>query len=43
MGKKCENCSKELENQHLTHCSDKCLFESIKNYKKFVPKKSEKA
>jgi len=42
MGKKCENCGKELENQRHTHCSDKCIFESIKNSKKFVPKKSVK-
>jgi len=43
MGKKCKNCGKELEDQHLTHCSDKCIYESIKNSKKFVPKKSGKA
>jgi len=43
MGKKCENCGKELEDQRQTHCSDKCILESIKNSKKFVPKKSVKA
>ncbi len=39
MVKKCENCGKELESQNLTHCSNNCLFESIKNAKRFVPKK----
>ena len=39
MTKKCEVCGKKLSNDTLTHCSDKCLFESIKNSKKFVPKK----
>ena len=38
MGKKCKNCGKELKDPRLTHCSDKCLFESIKNSKKFRPK-----
>ena len=33
MGKKCENCGKKLENGRLTHCSDKCIFESVKKCK----------
>jgi len=37
MREKCENCGKELEDPRLTHCSDKCVFEGIKNSKKFVP------
>lgn len=41
--KKCEECSKELENPLSTHCSDKCLFETVKNSKKFVSKSSKKA
>lgn len=40
--KKCGVCGKELENPLSTHCSDKCLFETIKNSKKFVPKRSKK-
>jgi hypothetical protein len=38
MSKKCENCGKKLEKRRLTHCSEKCIFESIKNSKKFSPK-----
>jgi len=34
MGKKCENCGKELEDPRLTHCSNNCLFEIIKNSEK---------
>ncbi len=38
MTAKCEVCGKELGNDQSTHCSEKCLFESIKNSQKFVPK-----
>ena len=41
--KKCGVCGKELENPLSTHCSDKCLFKTIKNSKKFVPKRSKKS
>ena len=33
MGKKCENCGKELKNERQTYCSDKCIFESVKKCK----------
>jgi len=35
--KKCENCGKVLDNYLITHCSDKCLFESIKKSREFMP------
>lgn len=35
LNKKCEVCGKEIQDPHATHCSDKCLFESIKNTKPF--------
>ncbi len=31
MGEKCHNCDKEMDYPWLTHCSDECLFEGIKN------------
>jgi len=34
--KKCENCGKVLDNSLVTHCSDKCLFESIKKSREFM-------
>ena len=34
--KKCENCGKVLDNSLITHCSDKCLFESIKKSREFM-------
>ena len=42
MGEKCENCGKKLENGRLTHCSNKCIYESVKKSKKFIPSKSVK-
>ncbi|MGB9124712.1 MAG: hypothetical protein WA833_00215 [Nitrosotalea sp.] len=33
---KCENCGKPLESSLYTHCSDKCLFDSIKNSQPFA-------
>ena len=38
MTKKCKTCGKELTDPDLTHCSDKCLFETTKNSKPFDPK-----
>lgn len=35
--KKCENCGKALDGFLATHCSDKCIFESIKASRKFMP------
>ena len=35
MGKNCENCGKEMRDSNLTHCSEQCVFESIKQSKKF--------
>lgn len=37
--RKCGVCGKELDNPLSTHCSDKCLFESIKKSKPFSRKK----
>ena len=31
MGKRCQNCDKEMDNPELTHCSDECLFDTIKD------------
>ena len=36
MPKFCKNCGKELDNPHATHCSDECLFTTIKNSKPFT-------
>jgi len=36
MLKFCKNCGKELDNPQATHCSDECLFTSIKNSKPFT-------
>ncbi|GKS67561.1 hypothetical protein YTPLAS73_11080 [Nitrosarchaeum sp.] len=33
MAEKCENCNKILDNPYLTHCSEECLFEILKNSK----------
>jgi hypothetical protein len=33
MGKFCEECQKLMKNPDLSHCSDECLFEDIKNSK----------
>lgn len=35
--KKCENCGRVLDNSLVTHCSDKCLFESVKKSREFMP------
>ncbi|HXX06086.1 MAG TPA: hypothetical protein VEJ68_04610 [Candidatus Bathyarchaeia archaeon] len=35
--KNCENCGKALDGFLATHCSDKCIFESIKASRKFMP------
>ena len=35
MGELCQNCKKEMEHPDLTHCSDECLFDEIKNEKPF--------
>lgn len=35
MGKYCKNCGKEMESPKLTHCSDRCAFESINKSKPF--------
>ena len=35
---KCENCGKALEDFRYTHCSEECLFDSIKNSIPFTPK-----
>lgn len=32
---KCENCGKEMNELHLTHCSELCIFENLKKSKKF--------
>lgn len=34
---RCERCGKELDRAYLTHCSEKCLFEEVKDSKPFVP------
>lgn len=39
---KCENCGKVLEHTQSTHCSDECLFASIKNSQPFMPENSNK-
>ncbi len=31
MAQYCENCGKFMKNSDVTHCSDECLFELIKN------------
>ena len=33
MAKNCEVCGEIMENPDLTHCSDECLFESVKSSK----------
>ena len=33
MGKFCMKCRKLMKNSDLTHCSDECLFEDIKDSK----------
>lgn len=35
MEKQCKSCGKEIKNEYITHCSDKCIFDSIKKSKKF--------
>jgi len=35
--KKCETCGKVLDSPLVTHCSDKCLFESVKKSREFMP------
>jgi len=35
MSAKCKYCGKKLEHKELTHCSDECLFSSIKKSKPF--------
>jgi hypothetical protein len=35
MGINCKNCDKEMMDLNLTHCSEQCVFESIKKSKKF--------
>jgi predicted nucleic acid-binding Zn ribbon protein len=34
--RKCEICGKTLEDES-THCSENCLFESVKDSKRFMP------
>ena len=31
MAQYCENCKKFMKNPDLTHCSDECLLDSIRN------------
>ena len=31
MGDKCQNCKRKMDHPELTHCSDECLFDEIKN------------
>jgi len=31
MGERCQNCDKKMDYPELTHCSDDCLFDEIKN------------
>ena len=33
MVEKCKNCGKALEDFTLTHCSEECIFEGIRNSK----------
>jgi hypothetical protein len=35
MGKKCENCGKNMKELNLSHCSEQCIFENLKKSKKF--------
>ncbi len=35
MSKTCKNCGEDIQNENVTHCSDRCIFESIKKSKKF--------
>ncbi len=35
--KRCQICGKLLDFSDITHCSEECLFESIKNSKRFMP------
>jgi len=35
MAKICRICGKHIQNKNITHCSDKCIFDSIKKSKKF--------
>ena len=35
MRKICKVCGKEIQNQNTTHCSDRCIFDSIKKSKSF--------
>ena len=37
MVKKCESCGEVLDSSLVTYCSDKCLFESIKKSREFMP------
>ncbi len=31
MGENCQNCKGKMDYPWLTHCSDKCLFDIVKN------------
>jgi hypothetical protein len=33
MGQYCKNCGKKMKNPKLSHCSDECVFTSVKNSK----------
>ena len=33
MTNECRQCGKKLEESFLTHCSEKCIFENMKNTK----------
>lgn len=33
MGQYCKNCEKFMKNSEMTHCSDECLLESVRNSK----------
>ena len=37
MAKNCEVCGKKIENPDLTHCSDECLFKSVKSSRSIFP------
>jgi predicted nucleic acid-binding Zn ribbon protein len=39
--KKCETCGREIDNSEATHCSDDCLFQSIKNSQPFMLSKED--
>jgi len=31
MGERCDNCNRDMDHPELTHCSDECLFETMKH------------